>query len=71
MNERNSSPENSGISPFFGTATDVVTKYTHCTFCGANLHFSHITDFARNLTQESARCPECGLQTRQILHRLQ
>jgi DNA-directed RNA polymerase subunit RPC12/RpoP len=63
--------ENSGLSPFFGTAKDALAKYTHCALCGANLHFTHMTDFSRNLTQETARCPECGIKTRQIMHRLQ
>ncbi len=58
-------------SPFFGTAKEVVARYTHCALCGANLHFSHVTDFSRNLTQETARCPECGVKSRQAMHRLQ
>jgi hypothetical protein len=61
-----------GSAPqFFGDVKDVVARYTHCALCGSNLHFNHITDFAKNLTQEIARCPECGVKARQILHRLQ
>ena len=59
------------LANFFGTAQDVVARYTHCALCGANLHFSHVTDFAKNLTQETAKCPECGIKIRQVLHRLQ
>lgn len=59
------------LSQIFGTAKDAVAKYTHCALCGANLHFTHVTDFSRNLTQETARCPECGVKSRQIMHRLQ
>jgi uncharacterized protein with PIN domain len=66
-----SAPETVALTQFFGTAKDVVARYTHCTLCGANLHFSHVTDFSRNLTQETARCPECGVQARQVVHRLQ
>lgn len=55
----------------FGAANVVVERYLHCSFCGANLHFVHVTDFARNMTQETAKCPECGVQARQVLHRLQ
>lgn len=70
------SPEESmtaedALSHYIGTAGDVVAKYTHCAICGANLHFSHVTDFRRNLTQETARCPECGIKARQVLHKLQ
>lgn len=78
MDERNGSPEDQNtvaapesFSPIFGTAQEVVARYTHCGLCGANLHFSHVTDFSRNLTQEIARCPECGVKIRQVLHRLQ
>jgi hypothetical protein len=66
-----SSGENAGLSPFYGTAKDVVARYSHCALCGANLHFTHVTDFSRNLTQETARCPECGVKARQAMHRLQ
>lgn len=77
MNERNSLPSdetnevNEEFSQFFGTAQEVVARYTHCGLCGANLHFTHITDFAKNLTQESARCPECAFKVRRIIHKLQ
>lgn len=81
MDERNDTPENAtesqtaaetvGLSPTYGTAKEVVAKYTHCALCGANLHFTHVTDFSRNLTQETARCPECGVKARQAMHRLQ
>jgi DNA-directed RNA polymerase subunit RPC12/RpoP len=60
-----------GLSPFFGSAREVVDRYTHCALCGSNLHFTHVTDFSRNLTQETARCPECGVKARQAMHRLQ
>ena len=59
------------VNPFFGSAQAMVERYTHCTLCGANLHFTHLTDFQRNLTQEIAKCPECGVKNRQILHKLQ
>ncbi len=59
------------LSKFFGTAREVVARYTHCGLCGANLHFTHVTDFSRNLTQETAKCPECGIKSQQSVHRLQ
>ncbi len=59
------------VSPHFGTASEVVERYCHCALCGANLHFSHVTDFIRNLTQEIARCPECGIKAREATHKLQ
>lgn len=77
MDERKDLPseegteENEALSQFFGTARELVAKYTHCSMCGANLHFTHITDFSKNLTQETARCPECGVRARRRVHRLQ
>jgi hypothetical protein len=59
------------LSPLYSSADEAVSRYTHCAMCGSNLHFTHVTDFSRNLTQETARCPECGLKARQIMHRLQ
>jgi DNA-directed RNA polymerase subunit RPC12/RpoP len=56
---------------FFGDVKDVVARYTHCALCGSNLHFNHITDFTKNMTQEIARCPECGVKARQVMHKLQ
>jgi DNA-directed RNA polymerase subunit RPC12/RpoP len=70
MNERKEE-KTAGLSQMFGTANEVMNKYNHCALCGANLHFTHVTDFSRNLTQETARCPECGTKSRQIMHRLQ
>jgi hypothetical protein len=52
-------------------ALRAVARYSHCSDCGAHLHFSHVTDFIRNLTQETARCPECGNKARRVVHRLQ
>ncbi|MGK5083079.1 hypothetical protein WDW37_07210 [Bdellovibrionota bacterium FG-1] len=71
MSNDSTASEIAGLSPIFGTAKDVVARYTHCAICGANLHFTHTTDFVRNLTHESARCPECGIKARQAMHRLQ
>jgi hypothetical protein len=77
MDERNDMPleetfeEVDSFSQFIGSAREVVAKYTHCALCGGNLHFTHITDFSKNLTQETARCPECGIRARRMLHRLQ
>ena len=63
--------ENGALFQFFGTAKQVMDRYSHCALCGAHLHFTHVTDFSRNLTQESARCPECGVKARRALHKLQ
>ncbi len=63
--------EMEAFSQFFGTPGEVMARYSHCALCGANLHFTHMTDFSKNLTQETARCPECGVRVRKLMHRLQ
>ena len=59
------------IAPSIGSVQQVVQQYSHCNLCGGRLHFVHSTDFSRNTTHEKASCPECGLDARQVLHRLQ
>jgi uncharacterized protein with PIN domain len=81
MDERNSIPSedesnnptdaSQALAMFYGTAKEVMDRYNHCVLCGANLHFSHMTDFSRNITQETAKCPECKIKVRRIMHRLQ
>lgn len=77
MDERNDLPSDEAtdlseaLPQFVGTAEEVVARYTHCVICGANLHFTHLTDFSQNMTQEIARCPECGIKVRRVVHTLQ
>jgi hypothetical protein len=59
------------IAPAVGSIERVVQRYSHCGICGGRLHFNYASDFSRNLTEEKASCPECGLDCRQVLHRLQ
>jgi ferredoxin-like protein FixX len=58
-------------SQFYGPIKKLLEKHSHCSFCGANLHFSYFTDFGKNITQESSKCLECGLKSDNIVHRLQ
>ncbi|MEN9724353.1 MAG: hypothetical protein RJB38_2339 [Pseudomonadota bacterium] len=53
------------------SAQEVLQKYSHCAHCHARLHFTYLTDFSRNTTQETARCPECQNQAHRVMHRLQ
>ncbi len=57
--------------PLGGSRDQVVQRYSHCGICGGRLHFNYASDFSRNLTEEKASCPECGLDSRHSLHRLQ
>jgi len=70
-NQETTQATTESFSPYFGSAKDVIHRYQHCVMCGANLHFSYVTDFNRNLAEESARCPECGVNARRVMHRLQ
>ena len=58
-------------SMMVGSIQDMLKKYFQCPVCGANLSFKHRTDFKQNLTEESARCPECEIRIRKVLHSLQ
>ena len=58
-------------SRYYGTPKDVVDAYTRCNSCGSRLHFSHLTDFANNMTQESVRCLECEADQRVTIYQLQ
>ena len=69
--ETDTEAEAAEVSSFFGSTTDLVDRYSHCALCGSNLHFTHITDFTKDLTFETARCPECEIQVRKVMHRLQ
>ncbi len=78
MDERNDlnldeeqSADIADLSRYFGTVSELIERYTHCALCGSHLHFTHVTDFAKNLTHETARCPECGIRARKMMHRLQ
>ncbi len=70
---RNTEKADSGsmASSCIGTLKEVVQRYNSCVLCGSNLHFSHLTDFARNITQETTRCPECGNRGQVVEHILQ
>ncbi len=69
--EEGQSPAVFGPTPVFGNARDLIDRYSHCVVCRSRLHFTHLTDFSRNLSQEIAKCPECNLKVRRVTHRLQ
>ncbi len=71
LSEENSEESVEFPVQFFGTAPEFVAKHNRCTLCDANLHFTHLTDFARNITQETARCLECStIKPRLMTHKL-
>ena len=56
---------------YFGLPHEVIARIAHCEICGSHLHFTHMTDFAKSMTTETAKCPECGIRIRRVFHRLQ
>lgn len=54
-----------------GSTPEVLNRYSHCAICGSNLHFTYFTDFAKNMTEENAKCPECGVRAHRVVHKLQ
>ena len=70
-NENENEASASTTKLFLGSPRQALARYSQCHQCKARLHFTHITDFSRNLTEETARCPECGTQDRKVVHRLQ
>ncbi len=68
---RNNNEVQNEENPWFGRVEKILDSYNHCPICHAFLHFMHVTDFGTNLTHESSKCLECGLQTSSVLHKLQ
>lgn len=53
---------------YHGTIEDVEKKIEECEVCGSKLLLSHMPDYKNLLVQETARCMECGLGNRKIIH---
>lgn len=54
-----------------GDPSDIMKKHLLCNLCGGHLSFNHLSDYQHGLIQETARCPDCGIRTRQRLHKIQ
>lgn len=59
------------IAPMVGSSKELIQRYSHCEICFGRLHFTYSTDYSRNTTHERSTCPECGVEAKQVLHRLQ
>ena len=53
---------------YFGDAKQVKKLMDDCKLCGAKLVHTHLSDYKNLLVQESARCPECGIGGRKLIH---
>jgi hypothetical protein len=47
-----------------------IQENAQCLWCGSRLHLVHVTHFAKNFTEESKMCPECGGKRGQQSHPL-
>ncbi len=54
---------------YYGVPNDIVRRTTKCQ-CGGFLHFTHLTDFAKQRTLETVSCPECAIERQRQMHRL-
>ena len=53
---------------YYGDIKQVKKIIDECRICGSKLVLSHLSDYKNLIIQESARCPECGSNNRQIMH---
>lgn len=53
---------------YFGTAENVTKIINECSSCGSKLILSHMPDYKNLIVQETARCIECGVGNRKVIH---
>ena len=46
-------------------------EYFHCILCGAELIYTHSSDFVYQTVLEQAHCPECKIDMKKCEHKLQ
>lgn len=55
---------------YFGGVNQVKKTIDECEICGANLVFTHLSDYRNFFVQETSRCPECGGNHKKLIHSL-
>ena len=45
--------------------------YNHCSLCGTELSFTHVTNFLIGQVEEEAECPSCQVRMKKKSHGLQ
>jgi phosphohistidine phosphatase SixA len=53
---------------YYGTIETVQKIITQCQSCGSKLVLSHLPDYKNLIVQETARCIECGVGNRKVIH---
>lgn len=53
---------------YFGTIENVSKIINDCKSCGSKLILSHMPDYKNLIVQETARCIECGIGNRKVIH---
>lgn len=54
-----------------GSVEDVIRMLESCPLCGAKMHFTNFSDFARMVSHEVCRCEECGYRAKKDMSQLQ
>jgi hypothetical protein len=53
---------------YYGDEKQVKKIINECKLCGSKLVHTHLSDYKNLIVQESARCPECGIGARKLIH---
>jgi DNA-directed RNA polymerase subunit RPC12/RpoP len=53
---------------YFGDIKQIQKQINNCTVCGSKLVITHLSDYKNLLMQESARCPDCGVNNKKTIH---
>lgn len=53
---------------YYGDINQVKRIIDECRVCGSKLIHTHLSDYKYMVVQESARCPECGIGERKLIH---
>lgn len=70
----NEALENENYTPYQNPTAPVdeaIRLMEGCPVCGAKLHFTNFTDFARMVSHEVVRCDECGYRSKRDMKDLQ
>ena len=53
---------------YYGSIKQVQQIIDECKICGSRLVFTHLPDYKNMLIQEAGRCPECGDNSKKLIH---
>ena len=53
---------------YYGDVEHVKKVMDECEICSSKLVLSHLSDYTNMIIREAARCPECGSNSRKVVH---